>query len=470
MICERCDSSVSDDSRYCAQCGQSTLLANSAQAPADATLSGTATLALPANALATVRATSHLATPVAAAAAPLAIAPALSPLEAERLHVRLTQANLCRMRRDWSAAIDHCVAALEAQPGNATAHSLLSDIYRDQGKLDDAIQWARLAMDLKSSPADAAKLQKLEDERAHLMRQGDSRLMGSGLSRSMALAADGGLPTGTQNLMGMPPRKWLNGITTAAMIFVGSVLLVLAGLRYTRHDAPRAKFNSYASASNVYNGGLPPAALPVRSSGMVAAQTLSSGGLPPDLRGSASAPPRKPALPNLPTAPVLNVRPAAAPAPAAPALRSGGGMATPAAPAVSTSGDATALPDGMWIASVQFPESGNARVKIGTNLASPADLSVERRAAIVRNVYRAANRLFEKYDSVQQVSVTVATDPSDSLLFTAEVARAAALALNSESTPAAQLENALQLSRWAAPETTQNASAPANDGIPGVGP
>ena len=147
MICVKCDSSVSDDSRYCPQCGQATALAEASRGPSDAGITDSGTLAMSSTALQAVRATSHLATPV------LAAAPALNLLDAEKLYNQLTQANLCRVRQDWSCAIDHCVTVLQEQPGNATAHSLLSDIYRDQGKLDDAIQWARLAIDLKPSPA-----------------------------------------------------------------------------------------------------------------------------------------------------------------------------------------------------------------------------------------------------------------------------------------------------------------------------
>ena len=468
MICAKCDSSVSDDSRYCSQCGRETALAEASAGPsADAALMDSGTLAMSATALETVRATSHLATPVAN------VSPAPDLLDAEKLHNRLTQANLCRMRQDWSNAIDYCVAVLQEQPGNATAHSLLSDIYRDQGKLDDAIQWARLAIDLKPSPADVAKLQKLEAERTDLMRQGDSRVFGSGLSRSnsMALAVGGGLPTGTMNLMGVTPRKWLNGITTAAMIFVGAVLLVLFGLRYSRRVAPRDKFNSYASGSNAYNGGLPPAPLPSRSSGFSQVRPAANNGLPPDLRASTTGLRRNKAAPaNLPVAPVLSARPMTPSTPVPTSTQRSDGGGTAASSSATQSGDATALADGMWIANVQFPESGNARVKIGISLSSPSDLTPLIRAAVVRNVYRAATRLFQKYDAVQQVAVTVATDPADSLIFTANVARAAALDLNADSTPAAQLESSLQSARWSTPEPTQSAGAPPPAGIPGVGP
>ena len=468
MICAQCETRVTDDSRYCPQCGQATPLADAITPRDEAALVANKTADV-SDAVATIRATSHIATPIVNA--PVALTAVTDPLDTQKWQTQLSQANLCRMRRNWSAAIDHCVAVLQAQPANATAHSLLSDIYRDQGKLDDAIQWARLAIELNSTPADVAKLQKLEAERTHLMRQGDPRLLGSGLSRSMALAADGGAPNGTQNLMGVAPRKWLNHITTAAMVFVGAVLIVLLGLRYSRHDAPRRAFDSYASYPNPDTGvGLPSAPLPTRSSGLAAAPSASNSGLPPDLRTSTAAPRHRPNAPeNLPPAPVLTVRPA--PAPPAPApQRRPGGAAIATTSSAAQSGDATALPNGMWIASVQFFGSGDARVKIGLRLADPDRLSATEREALTRNVYRAAKRIFENYDAVRQVAVTASNDPSDAVIFSANVDRANALTMNADTASASQLENALQSARWAAPEPTQNANSLPADGVPGVGP
>src|SRR6476659_8692450 len=77
----------------------------------------------------------------------------------------LAQANLARIRGQRQEAVDLCVQVLRTQPGNADAHSLLGDIYRDQGAVDDAIQWYRMAADLRPSGPDVDKLWKLEDER-----------------------------------------------------------------------------------------------------------------------------------------------------------------------------------------------------------------------------------------------------------------------------------------------------------------
>lgn len=56
--------------------------------------------------------------------------------------------------------------ALCESPASAAAHSLMGDIYVDQGRLDDAIQWYCLAIDLDpEGTADRAKLTKAIEER-----------------------------------------------------------------------------------------------------------------------------------------------------------------------------------------------------------------------------------------------------------------------------------------------------------------
>jgi Flp pilus assembly protein TadD len=103
-----------------------------------------------------------------------AVAP-VTDLSPEALHARLTQANLCRVRQNWTEAVDHSIAVLRAHPGNQPAHSLLGDIYRDQGKLDDAVQWYRMALDLKPNPSDEMKLRQAETERALSLNAAERR-------------------------------------------------------------------------------------------------------------------------------------------------------------------------------------------------------------------------------------------------------------------------------------------------------
>lgn len=74
----------------------------------------------------------------------------------------LAQANLLRIRGSWQEAVDKCMEAMRLVPGNGAAQSLLGDIYENQGKIDEAIQWYRMALDTNpGSPADKQKLARL---------------------------------------------------------------------------------------------------------------------------------------------------------------------------------------------------------------------------------------------------------------------------------------------------------------------
>lgn len=77
----------------------------------------------------------------------------------------LAAANLLRIRKQWDEATAKCIEVLRKYPNNASAHSLLGDIYRDQGMLRDAVEWYKLALELDpTSRADRAKLDHLADE------------------------------------------------------------------------------------------------------------------------------------------------------------------------------------------------------------------------------------------------------------------------------------------------------------------
>ncbi|MBI3911723.1 MAG: tetratricopeptide repeat protein [Armatimonadetes bacterium] len=83
---------------------------------------------------------------------------------AEEVYPLLARANLLRMRGRWSEAADLCAEVIRLDAGNASAHSLLGDIYENQGRLEDAIHWYRLALDLiPTSEADAAKLARAQE-------------------------------------------------------------------------------------------------------------------------------------------------------------------------------------------------------------------------------------------------------------------------------------------------------------------
>lgn len=81
------------------------------------------------------------------------------------VYVALITANVLRLRREWALAEAKCSEVLQLDPENATAHSLMGDILRDQGRVDDAIEWYKLALDHNpGSETDRKKLEALIDQ------------------------------------------------------------------------------------------------------------------------------------------------------------------------------------------------------------------------------------------------------------------------------------------------------------------
>jgi tetratricopeptide (TPR) repeat protein len=76
----------------------------------------------------------------------------------------LARANLLRMRGKWAEAAEQCVDVLRRDPTNPTAHSLLGDIYQDQGRMEEARHWYHLSLELNpTSDADRGKLARAEE-------------------------------------------------------------------------------------------------------------------------------------------------------------------------------------------------------------------------------------------------------------------------------------------------------------------
>jgi hypothetical protein len=90
-------------------------------------------------------------------------APQAAQVAAElQYNSELAEANLLRMRGKWDEAIKKCVAILRQRPHDAVVHSLVGDIYRDQGRMDEAAQWYQMALDIDpNSVGDRAKLGRL---------------------------------------------------------------------------------------------------------------------------------------------------------------------------------------------------------------------------------------------------------------------------------------------------------------------
>ena len=148
------------------------------------------------------------------------------PLDPTGYEPKLAEANLARIRGQWGDAVDTCVRVLRGHPGNADAHSLLGDIYRDQGARDDAIQWYRMATDLRPDGPDAEKLARLEAE-----RERELAAQSGPLNPSMGLSAYETGSGGATPLMGYSPRRWMNVLTIVSVSFLAATILVLVGLR-----------------------------------------------------------------------------------------------------------------------------------------------------------------------------------------------------------------------------------------------
>lgn len=74
------------------------------------------------------------------------------------IYQELARANLLRMRGDYRAAEEQCLAILRKFPNNASANTLLGDIFAEKGDPDQAVQWFELSLDLVENPAVRAKL------------------------------------------------------------------------------------------------------------------------------------------------------------------------------------------------------------------------------------------------------------------------------------------------------------------------
>ncbi len=109
---------------------------------------------------------------------PPATEPPSSPesdsVTADTIYSLLASANLARMRGEWDAALEKCAQALQSNPDDANAHSLLGDVYSDQGRREEAIQWYRMALDL--DPENLADRRKMDRLRQAPAPPGDAAL------------------------------------------------------------------------------------------------------------------------------------------------------------------------------------------------------------------------------------------------------------------------------------------------------
>jgi len=142
-------------------------------------------------------------------------------------------ANGLRLRRQWDLAEATCSDVLRRDPRSADAHSLMGDICRDRRQWQDAIEWYKMALDLKpSSAADRRKLEELIDQEFPIRRQGLVRKTGTAFSRGLgSAAADVGLGSRASALVPMV------GLALAAILVI-AVTTVIFGRQTTPMLAP----------------------------------------------------------------------------------------------------------------------------------------------------------------------------------------------------------------------------------------
>ena len=80
-----------------------------------------------------------------------------SMVEDQELNRLLAEANLMRIRKRLDEAVALCTRVLRLDPANATAHSLMGDIYQDKSNYREALGWYKLAVQLDPTNSQDAK-------------------------------------------------------------------------------------------------------------------------------------------------------------------------------------------------------------------------------------------------------------------------------------------------------------------------
>ena len=164
------------------------------------------------------------------------------------VYPEIARANLLRMKGEYEQAIEICLSILRRFPSNETAHALLGDIYADQGKLDDAIQWYELLVELAPNNAVySAKLMNLRSMRA----------------AQMAPPPPVELPDTPQPVRAPAPKVWVYALfSLLALILI--VAAFVAGLRWNLQQAQQAS-ETPSTPKPAESAVVPPPSQPVQS-------------------------------------------------------------------------------------------------------------------------------------------------------------------------------------------------------------
>lgn len=138
----------------------------------------------------------------------------------------LAQTNLLRMRGSYKEAIQVCLSILKRYPHNVTAHSLLGDIYAEQGDLEQAAEWYEMALDL--SPQAEAERQKLDMIRRQILER-------------QTAATDQQLEIPESK----PPKTGLLvGLIAVAVLVVGTTAYVLGTMMKPKPETPQVNITT----------------------------------------------------------------------------------------------------------------------------------------------------------------------------------------------------------------------------------
>jgi hypothetical protein len=154
-------------------------------------------------------------------------------------HRLLAEANLLRIRKQLDEAIALCTRVLRLDPANATAHSLMGDIHRDEGNFREALGWFKLAVQL--NPDSHADLKKLDEMIDRVFPGGKQQAMSADEDTADAPETPA---TTTSPLLALPatlrevlakitPTQVIIASTVLAIVVMGTILLV-----YGRHAHP----------------------------------------------------------------------------------------------------------------------------------------------------------------------------------------------------------------------------------------
>jgi exonuclease VII small subunit len=398
------------------------------------------------------------------------MAVASSPEEAQQIDRLLSQANLHRLRKEWEPATDLCIQVLKLAPTNATAHSLIADIYYEEGRLEEALRWYKMAMELRPSASEKAKLEKAEKEILKQSRSSTKALRGNALP----VHSDGSVVGGTTLLAGkIKPQSWLRWTTGVSLAFLGITLIGLATYRMGQRSTAKSPTSREMQS-------VPPATLGNTNSALPPSKPIyGTGNLPqspppastPSEAGTGFAPDRPTSGTTQPTP--NNIQ---KPQPNGSGIPAPGTDSSSLAPAnvakvvpntplfqprltaqneEESSEDKTALPGEMWIAGINRSKGAEAaEVIIATPFNKLNEMNADQRRLLTRNVLRAGSRVFQADTTLNSLTLTVTTDPNTSAknvqtLFTAQLDRSKLGKLDIASATKEQILEALNSYQWA---------------------